>query len=163
MRKRVLKVCAALCTAGLLAGCGTTVSTGDGSGDALDINVTEMANELKSGLTFEDSLSELDAGMALTYYGIDAEDIKESVVIISTGATAEEIAVFEAVDKDAAADVKAACEERKEKQTTSYSDYKPSEVSRLDKAIIKEDGNYIVYCVADDTDKANELIDKYFK
>ena len=59
MRKRVLKVCAALCTAGLLAGCGTTVSTEGGSGEALDINVTEMANELKSGLTFEDSLSEL--------------------------------------------------------------------------------------------------------
>ena len=42
-------------------------------------------------------------------------------------------------------------------------DYKPSETSRLDKAIIKEDGNYVVYCVTDDTDKANEIIDKYFK
>ena len=131
--------------------------------EALKINVTDMANELKNGLTFEDSLSELDTNVALTYYGIDADKVKNSVVVVSTGATAEEIAVFEAADQSSSDAVKSACEDRKAKQTTSYADYKPSETSRLDKAIIKEDGNYVVYCVTDDTDKANEIIDKYFK
>ena len=114
-------------------------------------------------MTFEDSLSELDTNVALTYYGIDADKVKNSVVVVSTGATAEEIAVFEAADQSSADAIKSACEDRKAKQTTSYADYKPSETSRLDKAIIKEDGNYVVYCVTDDTDKANEIIDKYFK
>ena len=158
MKNQILKMCAILGIAGMLAGGGN----GD-SKEALNINVTDMANELKNGLTFEDSLSELDTNVALTYYGIDADKVKNSVVVVSTGATAEEIAVFEAADQSSADAVKSACEDRKAKQTTSYADYKPSETSRLDKAIIKEDGNYVVYCVTDDTDKANEIIDKYFK
>ena len=158
MKNQILKMCAILGIAGMLAGCGTTVGGNGDSKEALNINVTDMANELKNGLTFEDSLSEL-----VTYYGIDADKVKNSVVVVSTGATAEEIAVFEAADQSSADAVKSACEDRKAKQTTSYADYKPSETSRLDKAIIKEDGNYVVYCVTDDTDKANEIIDKYFK
>ena len=163
MKNQILKMCAILGIAGMLVGCGTTVGGNGDSKEALNINVTDMANELKNGLTFEDSLSELDTNVALTYYGIDADKVKNSVVVVSTGATAEEIAVFEAADQSSADAVKSACEDRKAKQTTSYADYKPSETSRLDKAIIKEDGNYVVYCVTDDTDKANEIIDKYFK
>ena len=156
MKNQILKMCAILGIAGMLAGCGTTVGGNGDSKEALKINVTDMANELKNGLTFEDSLSELDTNVALTYYGIDADKVKNSVVVVSTGATAEEIAVFEAADQSSADAVKSACEDRN-------ADYKPSETSRLDKAIIKEDGNYVVYCVTDDTDKANEIIDKYFK
>ena len=96
------KLCAIFSLAGMLAGCGTTVGGAGGSKEDLNINVKDMANELKSGLTFEDTLSELDTGMALTYYGIDADSVKDSVIIVSTGATAEEIAVFEAADSDAA-------------------------------------------------------------
>ena len=150
MKNQILKMCAILGIAGMLAGCGTTVGGNGDSKEALNINVTDMANELKNGLTFEDSLSELDTNVALTYYGIDADKVKNSVVVVST-------------DQSSADAVKSACEDRKAKQTTSYADYKPSETSRLDKAIIKEDGNYVVYCVTDDTDKANEIIDKYFK
>lgn len=163
MKKQILKMCAVIGLAGMLAGCGTTVGGNGDSGEALNVNVKDMAAELKDGLTFEDTLSELDTNVALTYYGIDADSVKDSAVIVSTGATAEEIAVFEAADSEAADKVKTACEDRKEKQTTSYADYKPSETGRLDKAIIKEDGRYVVYCVTDDTDKANEIIDKYFK
>lgn len=163
MKKKLLKVCALLGALTMLVGCETTVSGENEDTSSLTVDVSAMANELKSGLTFEDSLSELDQSVALSYYGIDAEDVTTSVVMVSTGATAEEIAVFEAADADAADAIKAACDSRKEKQTTSYADYKPSETSRLDKAIIKQDGNYVVYLVADDTDKANEIIDNYFK
>jgi hypothetical protein len=161
MKKKLLLVCMAVGLTGIFAGCGTEVSTG--GSEEITVNVSDMANELQSEITYEDTLSQLDGDMALTYYGIDKEDVADSVVIVSTGATAEEIAVFEAVDKDAAADIKTACDNRKEKQTTSYSDYKPAEVSRLDNAIIKSEGNYVVYCVTDDTSKANEIIYKYFK
>ena len=84
--KKLVKLCAIFSLAGMLAGCGTTVGGAGGSKEDLNINVKDMANELKSGLTFEDTLSELDAGMALTYYGIDADSVKDSVIIVSTGA-----------------------------------------------------------------------------
>lgn len=88
MKNQILKMCAILGIAGMLAGCGTTVGGNGDSKEALKINVTDMANELKNGLTFEDSLSELDTNVALTYYGIDADKVKNSVVVVSTGATA---------------------------------------------------------------------------
>lgn len=160
MKKKAALVCIGLGLIGILSACNSKVSTG---GSELDINVSDMAAELQSSITFEDSLSEIKEDMALTYYGIEASDVSDSAVILSTGATAEEIAVFEAVDETAAEKVKAACDNRKEKQITSYSDYKPAEVSRLDEAVIKADGKYVVYVVADDTKKANEIIDKYFK
>ena len=148
--KKLVKLCAIFSLAGMLAGCGTTVGGAGGSKEDLNINVKDMANELKSGLTFEDTLSELDT-----------DSVKDSVIIVSTGATAEEIAVFEAADSDAADKVKTACEDRKEKQTTSYADYKPSETGRLDKAIIKEDGNYVVYCIKNEP-VSKRLSDSFF-
>ncbi len=159
MKKRILNICVAVGMLGMLAGCGTTVSTGEN----VAVDVAAMTDSLYTGLTFEDTLSELNDDTALSYYGIEQDDVTECVVMVSTGATAEEIAVFEATDKAAAATVKEACESRLEKQINSYNDYKPAEVSRLDEAIIETSGNYVVYCVADDTDKVNEIIDEYFK
>ncbi len=159
MKRKFLNICVVTAITAMLAGCGTTVSTGE----ATDVDVSEMANKLYTDLTFEDTLSELNEDTALSYYGIAQDDVAESVVMVSTGATAEEIAVFEAVDETAAENIEAACEDRLEKQINSYNDYKPAEISRLDNAIIEVSGNYIVYCVADDTDAVNEIIDEYFK
>ena len=50
--KKLVKLCAIFSLAGMLAGCGTTVGGAGGSKEDLNINVKNMANELKSGLTF---------------------------------------------------------------------------------------------------------------
>ena len=57
--KKLVKLCAIFSLAGMLAGCGTTVGGAGGSKEDLNINVKDMANELKSGLTFEDTLQSL--------------------------------------------------------------------------------------------------------
>lgn len=161
MRKKIFNICLATGIIGMLTGCDTTVSTSEE--EATNVDVTAMADALYTEVTYEDTLSELNDDTALSYYGIEQEDVTECVVMVSTGATAEEIAVFEATDSEAAEAIKEACENRLEKQINSYNDYKPAEISRLDDAIIEASGNYIVYCVADDTDKVNEIIDEYFK
>ena len=48
MKNQILKMCAILGIAGMLAGCGTTVGGNGESKEALKINVTDMANELKN-------------------------------------------------------------------------------------------------------------------
>ena len=155
----------------LVCGCSSEVSTGgnqdgadaDDSTVNTDVDIDEAATKMLDELTFEDTLSELADDTALAYYGIEADDVADSVVMVSTGATAEEIAIFEATDSSTAEEIKEACEARKEKQITSYNDYKPSEVNRLEDAIIDVYGSYVVYCVVDDTDKAEEILDTYFK
>lgn len=156
----------------LVSGCSSEVSTGgsDGSADknnseesSAPVDIEKAAAEILSEVEFEDTLTELETDTALAYYGISSDDVSDSVVMISTGATAEEIAIFEAFDASGAEDIKGACEARQDKQITSYNDYKPSEVSRLEDAIIYVNGNYVVYCVVDDTDKTEEILEKYFK
>lgn len=159
MKKKIAIFLLSLGVIGMLSGCGSEISVGEE--DAIDIHA--MAGDLQENLTFEDSLSELKTDVGLNYYGISSETVKDSVVILSTGATAEEIAIFEASSKDYVKVIELACDTRKNKQTVSYSDYKPEETSRLDHTIIETSGNYVIYCVADDTKKAEEIIDRYFK
>lgn len=163
MKKKLCLAATALLL--LLCGCSSEVSTGGSDNAQTDktYDIDKAAEEVKNGITFEDSLSQLDTDVALSYYGISSEDVKDSVVMISTGATSEEIAIFEAVDAEKVQTVKTACEARRNKQIDSYNDYKPSEISRLNGAIIKEYGNYVVYCVVDDNIKAEEILDNYFK
>lgn len=59
--------------------------------------------------------------VALKYYGIDEAIVQDCAIYISTGATAEEIAVFEANSADHAETILAACRTRREKTITSYS------------------------------------------
>ena len=51
----------------------------------------------------------------------------------------------------------------KEDDYKTWQDYKPEEVSRVDKAVIKKSGKYVVFCIADDKDAVSAVIDKYFK
>lgn len=156
MKKKIAVILAAFGMIGVLAGCESEISTGN-------VDIQSMAEELQTNLEFEDTMSLIETDVALSYYGIDAEAVDDCVVLISTGATAEEIAIFEAASDDYVEAIQLACETRQNKQTASYADYKPEEVSRLDNAIIETTGRYIIYCVADDNDKAEEIIDSYFK
>ncbi len=150
----LLLVCSML---GILAGCGDNKEKEEKS-DNVEISVGDLAEKLSTELTFEDSLSKLDNAVALKYYGIDEASVKDCAIYISTGATAEEIAVFEANSADDADAILAACQDRKNKQVTSYSDYKPSEVDRLEHFVMSREGNYVVFCVNDDIEKAQEII-----
>ena len=47
---------------------------------------------------------------------------------------------------------------RVESQSTLFASYNAPEVAKLDAAILKTKGNYVVFCVTDDTAKANEII-----
>lgn len=144
------------CMLGILSGCG---SKEDGSTDKKEPSVEELSNRLFSELTYEDSLSMLNNEVALKYYGIDPEIVKSSAIYISTGATAEEIAVFEAVSNGDADTIYEACVKRKDTQIESYSDYKPSETSRLDHHVLKKSGRFVVFCVNYDDNEVNRIID----
>ena len=52
---------------------------------------------------------------------------------------------------------------QQQKRDKTWQDYKPEEVSRVDKAVIKKSGKYVVFCIADDKDAVSAVIDKYFK
>ena len=109
--KKVLAVmlaAMAVMTAGLTA-CGDSSSSDSKEATSQSANessksASSVADELKSGIEYKDSLNELDKAMYEKIYGITEDMYKDGKIYIgSGGSTAEEIACFDANDADGAA------------------------------------------------------------
>lgn len=147
----ILALCVMLCA---LCGCG-------GGGKTADFSLEECSRTLLDSGAFSDLLSPIPNETAAMLYGFDAAKVSEMQVFCSTGATAEEIALFKAVDEAAAKEIKAAVEARIEAQKESYENYVPAEVPKLEKAIVLTGGLYVVYVTANEPDSAEKILDNY--
>ncbi len=162
-------LCAVIAAVTVCAGAMTSCSDSDSSsasGDSVaavqtDVtkNVTEIADKLKSDIAFVDTLNELSPEMIEKLIGV-AQDkyVSGKVYIGSGGATAEEIACFEATDEAAAADIKAALEARIEAQKKAFENYQPQEMEKLGSPVLSVQGKYVFMCISDDNAKAEEII-----
>lgn len=127
-----------------------------------DVDVKALSNSLLSELTYQDELSEIDLTTAQMIYAIEENSVAESAFYVSSGATAEEIAVIKCQNSDEAKKVKEALELRVQEQTESFRDYVPEELEKLGKAVIKEKGSYVILSISNDPDQAKSIIDKAF-
>ena len=135
----------------LLSGCA-------GRQDDIEIDVHGLSSELLSQIAFVDELNAVGESVINRIYGI--EDYVQAEVYIGSGATAEEIAVFEFADTESAADGLQLALERIEDQKADYEAYIPEEVKKLDRAVVKRYGRYVVVCVSD-SEMAEEIITQY--
>ncbi|MGN0403424.1 MAG: DUF4358 domain-containing protein [Acetatifactor sp.] len=138
----------------MLTGC-------SGQTDESRIDTNAMVRELLEKVEFEDELNRVeDAGTIKMLYDVD--NATEAYVYISSGATAEEIAVFTFENKEAAELGLKKAEERLTVQKENYTSYVPEEVKKLDNAVVKQTGNYVVLCVSEG-DEAGKIIEGYMK
>lgn len=150
MIKRIAAALLALCLVLPLAACGQ-------EGEP-ELNIDELGEELYSVGTFGEELYALDESVAQGLYGTDADT--RCWVRAGTGATAEELAVFETKDADAAAALVQKLEARNADRIESYSSYIPEEVPKLENAVILSGGRYVVLCVAEDSSAVREAAQK---
>lgn len=124
-----------------------------------DVDAKTVADALLAEGDFKDNLAEVDTTMALTrLYGLDPEQIEDSMFYTNSQATAEEIAVIKVKSEDYVETVKVAYETRIADQKTACESYLPDEMPKLDAAVVYSNGNYVVLCVSNDSDKATEII-----
>lgn len=150
MIKRIAAALLALCLVLPLAACGQE--------GELELNIDELGEELYSVGTFGEELYALDESVAQGLYGTDADT--RCWVRAGTGATAEELAVFETKDADAAAALVQKLEARNADRIESYSSYIPEEVPKLENAVILSGGRYVVLCVAEGSSAVREAAQK---
>ena len=134
----------------LLAGCS--------AGKAQNVDAAQAADTLKSSLTFQDELSEATPEVRNRTYGISGEDVVAGKLYLSSGATAEEVAVFQARDEAAAERLLAAMQERVEAQKLAFEDYAPAEMPKLDSAVVERSGNFVALCIAADNAAAQKMV-----
>lgn len=149
------KLIAAVLAAVMLAvsGCGTKKD--------IQIDIDALASELAAGVAFEDELSLIDDGMIPMLY--DADVYADAVLYLGSGATAEEIAVFACEDETRAKGMLDEANSHIESQIISFEDYIPAEVQRLEEAIVRQAGRYVVIVVTADTDAAEKILDEHLK
>ena len=122
------------------------------------IDVHTMAQSFLNDITYEDQLTKVEGNMFQMIYGISQEDIEEYEAYVSTGATAEEIAVIKAKDEATAESMEEKLTERVEAQKNSFANYIPKEVEKLEEAVVYQEGVYVILSISNDDEKAEEII-----
>ncbi|MDD6034421.1 MAG: DUF4358 domain-containing protein [Oscillospiraceae bacterium] len=151
MKKRKLAALLLAVSMGL-AGCG--------SKPAANIDIDSLAAKLTSDVAFEDELSLIDDGMISMVYN-NTLQWEDAVLYMGSGATAEEVAVFACADEAAAKAALNEAEAHIASQKESYESYVPEEVKRLDEAIVRQSGKYVVVVVTEDTAAAEAVLKEY--
>lgn len=112
---------------------------------------------LDSG-AFTEALTQIDTEVACARYGIDPATVTAGAVYGSTGATAEELAVFTFDTADHAEDAKKAMGYWLEDQTEAMSTYLPLEVPKLEKGVLEVRGASLLLVVANDYAPVDEFL-----
>ncbi len=161
MMKKLCSLLSVLVLCIALASCGGN-SEGETTANK-DLNLDELATSLLTEVTFKYDMEKLDTDTALGLYSASAADISYVCMYSAGGASADEIAIFKANSDDATARIYSAAEMRIESQTTSFVDYVPEEVPKLNDAVLLRSGQYIVLCVSETPDAANQIVQDFFK
>lgn len=124
------------------------------------ISTKELSDSLLKNVTFQDELTLANKETVEKLYNI--QDMVSSYVYISSGASAEEIAAFEFKNEKSAKQAITKVEARLSEQKDSFESYIPSELRKLENAVVKQAGCYLVVCVSDGED-AEKIIENHMK
>lgn len=141
----------------LLAGLFLSLTACKGEESKADFSLSD-ARTLLDSAAFSEPLEEIDLDIACELYDLDQDKVTEAAVHGSTGATAEELAVFVFTDADTAADAKSHFETRIANRTKDMADYIPGEVAKLEKAVVEVRGTTLLFVVAKDYAPVEELV-----
>lgn len=156
MKRMSLALLLACMAFGVFSGCGQKV-------ESVEYDLTALSSQLEKSGAFSDILSPITKDIASSFYGFDSAEVTECVVLCSTCATTEEIALFKCANEEVATKLKANASARVEKQRTTYESYAPLEMPKLDDAIVTQNGLYVFYIVSADYTKTQAVLDSQNK
>ncbi|MGN0695758.1 MAG: DUF4358 domain-containing protein [Oscillospiraceae bacterium] len=109
------------------------------------------------------SMAEVTEDRLGNYVEADTEKVESySMYICGSGAFADEAAVFVLSSEEDTDALMEALQKRVDARLVDYKDYKPEECGKLESAVIKSNGKYVLYAVSSDNDKAEEIFDSKF-
>jgi len=128
-----------------------------------ELDIDKLSEELLSGGVFSEKLEPLDLDILDYLYEVSEDDYEKAAVYCSSGATADELAIFKTKDEKAAERILEAVQKRIDSQINGFKNYVPAEVPKLEKAYTNTYGSYVLLCVSTDSEAANKIIAKYIK
>lgn len=133
----------------LLSGCGQEVKT---------VDLSALSEELFEAEVFEEQLFEVQTDMAQKALGFSEEQKIDGAVYMGTAATAEELVLLRAPDKETATNYYDLLSEHLKARQEQYSGYLPQEAYKLENAILTQCDTVLVLCIAKEYETAEEII-----
>ena len=127
------------------------------------IDINKLAEDIKNQKVFDDTLEIIEKDIAITNYNFNNEIIQDLVSYVSTGATAEEILVIEAKDKNSIKAIEEKITERIKERKEAFASYLPNEVYKLENPVLIIKDKYIILCIWNNSQNMSEYIEKYLK
>ena len=157
--KKFLSSALALALVLTLAACGSNEEN-----NAPPLYSVGSAEGLAEAGAFSEEREELDGDTAFALYkladhGLSREDLKDSAVLRSAGATCEECAVLVFTSGDKAETAKGALEDYVQSQIDANVDYRPAEIPKLESALIDVRGETLLLVVANDQEAVEQYLD----
>lgn len=128
----------------------------------VNIDIEKLAEELVNSKNFNDNLSEVDKETIIDKYGFNNDSVSNIISYMGSGATAEEILIIEAKDKNKINEIKNIIEEKVKEKEESFRNYLPNEVYKIENSNIECKDKYIILCISNDSEKSLGIIKKYF-
>lgn len=132
----------------------------NGKDKNVQINIDELATKISESGAFEDQLIKVDSEMTMSDYGFTNEEVRALVSYQGSGATSEEIVVLEVNDKSNVDSVKGKINTRITDRKEAFASYLPKEVGKIDSNIMQVKGNYVIFCISNDSNKVNNVINE---
>lgn len=129
----------------------------------IQINIQDLANRIVGSASFEDQLAQADSEMVMNDYTFTSDEINDLVSYQGSGATSEEFVILQVKDKSKINSVKEKINTRLSERREAFGSYLPKEVGKIDNNILRVEGNYIILCIANDTNTVNKIINEYIK
>ena len=154
MKKTAVIICVILLIVSVFSGCKNN--------DNKVIDIDELSSRLLNEIEYQDEMAEIELDVLDKFYDIETDIINKCKVYKSaSGATAEEIAVFEAKSLSDINAIKAAVSKRVDDLKSSFEDYIPAELEKLGKAKAAVIGRYVILFIVNDVDTARSIVDDY--
>lgn len=129
----------------------------------IQIKIQDLASKIAESGSFEDQLMQVDSEMVIEDYNFSSDEINELVSYQGSGATSEEIVILQVKDKSQINDVKSKIDTRLAERKEAFKSYLPEEVGKIDNNILKVEGNYVILCIANDTNTVNNVLNENIK
>ena len=120
-----------------------------------------LAESLLKGNVFSVSLDELPASKAASFYELNASDVAEALLYHAAGTSKEQIVILKAADETSAGNVVTSLKNLVARWIEADRDYAPQEVPKLEKAVLRQSGAWVVLVIANDPDTAAKIVGEY--
>ncbi len=156
MKKRVFAIMLVVLSVALcFCSCSQNESKNPATGD--------VAAAIHNSGEFAELIALTDDNIVRRYYGIDLEAIEEyEALVCSSGAMADEIAVFKMKEKDDVEDMLEVVRERKQELYDNFVDYRADQIDKVENAVIASNGNYVYFIVCEDRAAAKAAAESCF-